>query len=220
MKKKIAWIVGIVVILVLIFAGLSGRGADPAGYVQANLDLVYQGDTSGAAGYLDASSKELEQMYDEGIQAFTDQYLMGEMETERNAATAYDYLVKEVFAIMRYQVGEAKKTGIGTYEVEVSYQPIDVFTKFVPQVQAESVKIQKALNSGGYSGTQEEALASALEDYLYFAYEALEMAYLEAGYGEKETFTFEVKAGMGGSYSIQENAMNTFMERILELDNL
>lgn len=220
MKKKIAGIAGVIVVLILVFIGGSRRGADPAGYVQANLDLIYQGDTSGAAAYLDASSKELEQMYDEGIQAFTDQYLMGEMDSEGSVSAAYDYLVKEVFAIVRYQVGEAKKTGIGTYEVEVTYQPIDVFTQFVPQVQEESLKIQKALNSGGYSGTKEEALTSALEDYLYFAYEALEMAYLEAGYGEKESFTFEVKVGIGGSYSIQESGMNTFMERILELDNL
>lgn len=218
-KKIVLGSVFVVMILAIAFA-LKPKTADPEGYVQANLDLMFQGETKGAAEYLEGASVQLKEVYQEGIHAFTDQYLMGDMEIEGVYTETYDNLIKEVFAIQRYQVGEAKKTENGIYEVTVTYQPVDIFTKFVPQIQQESSTIQKILNSGGYAGTKEEALASALMDYLQFAYEALEKAYLEVGYGEKESFTFQVKCNRDGSCEILENGTNTFIERILDLDNL
>lgn len=219
-KKLIPGCVLVVIILAAAIHLLLPKAADPAGYVQANLDLIFQGETKGASEYLDSAPTQLKQVYQEGIHAFTDQYLMGDMEIEGVYTETYDNLIKEVFAIQRYQIGEAKKLEKGIYEVTVTYQPVDIFTKFVPQIQQESSTIQKILNSGGYSGTQEEALASALMDYLQFAYEALEKAYLEVGYGEKESFTFQVKCNRDGSCEILGNGTNTFIERILDLDNL
>lgn len=219
-KKKIVIITCIGICIMIIVGLLLRKKTDPSGYVQANLDLTFQGETKGASKYVDGSASELKEIYENGIHAFTDQYLMGNMDIEGAYTTTYDSLIKEVFAIQRYQVEEAQKIESGIYEVVVSYQPVDIFVKFVPQIQEESKKIQQSLNMGGYVGTEEEAQKSALMDYLQFAYEALEKAYLEVEYGEKEKFTFKVKCGWDGSHEILENGTNTFIERILDLDNL
>lgn len=221
-NKIIVAVLAILAVLVVLIAMRScgNQEADAAGYVQANLDLVFQGEIQGASEFVDASSDELEQMYENGIQAFAAGYLMGDLDSEGLYTSTFEMLIKEIFAIMRYQVGEAKEVENGVYEVPVTYQTADVFTKLIPQIQEESMKIQQAMNSGGYEGTEEEQLMSALRDYLLFAHEALEMAYLEIEYGEKDTFTFVVKETENGSLEVQDNGINTFIERILELDKL
>lgn len=223
--KKNKIIAGVIAALTVLAIFLMSRGCgkqelDPAGYIQANLDLVFQGEIQGASEYVDASSDELEQMYENGIQAFASGYLMGDLDSEGLYTGTFEELVKEIFAIMRYQVGEAKEVEEGVYEVSVTYQTADVFTKLIPQISEESKKIQQAMNSGGYAGTEEEQLMSALRDYLLYAHEALEMAYLEIEYGEKGTFTFVVKEIENGTLEVQNNGINTFIERILELDKL
>lgn len=220
-KKVIIGVLAVVIAAILFFVVRSCDGdADASGYVQANLDLVFQGEKQGAKEFVGASSSELEEMYENGITAFASSYLIGDLDSEGIYTSVYEELIKQIFAVMRYQVGEAEKTEKDTYKVTVTYQPADVFTKFIPQLQAESKKIQQAMNSGAYTGTEEEQLQSALRDYLLYGYETLEMAYLEMGYGEKESFTFTVKETEDGQLEVQNDGINTFIERILELDKL
>lgn len=223
MNKKKLTIVGIICIIVILIGGMmtcGKRDVDPAGYVDANLDLIFQGDISQASEYINASAGELEDVYNTGIQVFVDTYLLGDMDVASAYTETYDYLMKEIFAVMRYEVGEAKQVEKNTYEVLVTYQPVDVFTKFIPIIEEESSKIQKALNSGMYGAKKEEAQISALQDYLNVAYEKLQMAYLELQYGEKEEMIMVVKVQNDGTMEVLDNGINQFIELILDLDNL
>lgn len=220
-KKK--WIIIAIAILFIIsvFAFQSCKSDAPAAeYVQANLDLIFQGETESAKQFIDASNTELTQMYENGIQAFVTQYLMGEVDSSGAYTRAYEELVKQIFQVMRYQVHEAQKVDDNNYVVAVTYQTVDIFTTFIPELQAESKKIQQALNMGAYPGTEEEQLSSALRDYLLWGQEHLEMCYLDMEYGDKYTCTFVVQVQEDGTLKIQENGVNTFIERILELDKL
>lgn len=222
-KKKIAAgiIGGIAALILIIFFVVSGnKKPDPAGYVSANLHLVFQGDTDGASQYLDTTSDELEDIYEAGIENFVASYLMGDLDVDSAYTSTYGYLLKEIFAVMRYEVGDAEEVAKDTYKVPVTYQPVDIFTKFIPEIEKESKKIQQALNSGAYGEKKEDAQVSALQDYLNLAYEKLEMAYLEMEYGEKDTYEITVKVKADGTMEVQDNGINTFIERILELDKL
>lgn len=221
-KKKIT-IIGIVCVIVTLIVGITTCGkkkSDPANYVKVNLDLIFQGDVSQAKEYINASTEELENIYDTGIHVFVDTYLLGDMDVASAYTETYDYLMKEIFAVMRYEVGEAKQIEKNIYEVSVRYQPVDVFTKFIPIIEEESTKIQKALNSGVYGAKKEEAQISALQDYLNVAYEKLEMAYLELQYGAKEEVVMTVKVDNDGNMEVLDNGINQFIELILDLDNL
>ena len=79
MKKK-AVIAAVAVLALIIAAVLGIRGcmaanADAAGYVQAQLDLTFQGETQEAQRFVDASHSDLEEIYESGIEAFVVAYL-------------------------------------------------------------------------------------------------------------------------------------------------
>lgn len=222
MKKKLG--IGVATLIIILVALVMLRGcsadADAAGYVQATLDLTFQGETERAKVFVEASSDELEQMYENGIQAFASEYLVGDIDSQGMYTAAYEELVKQIFMVMRYQVHEAEKVEGDRYKIDVTYRTVDVFTQFIPLLQEEAQKIQQAVNMGAYAGKDEEKLESALRDYLLFAQETLEMCYLEMEYGEEDTYTFTVEEQADGSLKVQNNGINTFIERILELDKL
>lgn len=207
--------------LALLLAGC-GRGMEKlaAEYVQADLDLVFQGETQGAKKFIDASKTDLEQVYVNGINAFVQNYLMGGVETDTDFSTTYGKTVEQIFTVQKYQVGEAKRTGKHTYEVPVTYRPVNVFTIFIPELREEAAKIEADAAAGKYSGTEEEIQKAMILDYMTHAYTLLERAYMEMEHGEEETFTFTVTAENKKKISMDEAEINTFIERILELDKL
>lgn len=82
----------------------------------------------------------------------------------------------------------------------VKYQPVDVFTRFMPKLKEESEKIQADKDAGKYSGTDEEIKEAMVLDYMTGAYSLLRSSYLDMQYGEKQEYTFTVtqKGGIPG----------------------
>lgn len=220
-KRKKKWLS--VLLAVMMAFGITGCGGlekEASDYVQANLDLVFQGETQGAKQFISASDADLELMYKNGIQAFVEDYLMGGVETETDFTGTYGKLVEQIFSVLKYQVGEAEKTDKDTYELTVTYRPVNVFTTFVPELREEAKKLEKDAAEGKYSGTDEEIQARMLLDYMNHSYALLERAYLNMEYGEQEEFTFTVTAKKKKDISLEKDEINTFIERILELDKL
>lgn len=224
MKKYIAAGAAAVVLLLAIVLGIrgcfGGKEVDAAGYVQADLDLIFQGETQEAKKFIDASASNLDKVYDNGISTFVENYLTGGVDTQGQFASTYEYLIKQIFATMKYQVGEAKKTGRDTYEVPVEYQPVNVFTQFIPELQEEARRIEQDAADGKYTGTDEEIQKSMIVDYMSHSYTLLESAYLDMEYGAQEEFVFTVTAKNADSLSMDEEEINSFIEHILELDKL
>lgn len=227
MRKKlsvIAAVLGIAAVLAAVTIGIiscAGRkDVDAAGYVQANLDLIFQGETQEAKRFISASDSDLKQIYDNGIQAFVSNYLTGGMDTGEMFSDSYGNLVKQIFRTMRYRVGDAVEKEDGSYEVTVTFRPVNVFTVFIPQLQAESDQIAKKAKEGAYSGDEDEIASAMLLDYMKQAYSLLESAYMDMEYGEEQEFQFTVSTGKKNAPSMEEAEINTFIERILELDKL
>lgn len=219
MKKYMAAFL-VTILVILEFCGCTGaKEADASGYVQANLDLIFQGEMQSAKEFLEATDSELEQMHENGIQAFVENYLTGGMDTEGTYAEVYNSLVEQIFISMKYQVGEAKKIGKNSYEVSVEYCPVDIFLNFIPKLKEEAETIEQQAENGAYEGTDEEIQKAMIVDYLNHSYSYLETAYLEMQYGDEEEYIFTVTV-KGGIPAMQEEELNTFIERILALDKL
>lgn len=220
-KTKITIIAVAICFVLGVFVWKScGSTPDPAGYVQSTLDLTFQGEIEGAKAFVNASGAELNQIYENGIKAFASQYLIGDIDSDGLYTKVYETVVKEIFRVQRYKVHEdVQELGEGQYLVTISYEPVDVFARFIPMLQEESQKIQQAMNMGAYTGTDEEKLEAALRDYLEFAGETLEMCYLEMEYGELSTMNVTVQENPDGTMEVQNNGVNTFIEAILDLDN-
>ena len=66
-------------------------------YVQANLDLTFQGQTQEAKEILGASDSDLKKVYENGINAFVQDCLLNGVETENDFSETYGVLIKEIF---------------------------------------------------------------------------------------------------------------------------
>lgn len=224
MKKRCVRRLTSIVMSVLLLLTAAGCGGidetDAREYVQANLDLTFQGETQGARKILGASNSDLKKVYESGIQAFVQNYLLDGVETEDDFSETYGVLVKEIFLAVKYKVTDVRKTDSKTCEVTVQYEPVDVFPKFMPELKNESEKIQAKKDAGGYTGTDEEIQKAMVLDYMTSAYDLLRSAYLDMQYGKEQEFTFQVTRKSGNAYSMEEDEINSFMERILELDKL
>lgn len=216
-KRKLLSIILLLIILML--AGCKGE-LKAAEYVQANLDLIFQGETSGAEKFIDASPSELEKMYGNGIYAFVEGYLTSGLNEEGEYTDYFAYLVKEIFMTMRYSVEEAVKQNADTYTVEVKYSPVNVFALFVENLDALTVELENRVDSGYYEGTKEEQEQLMLIDYMEASYLLLGEAYLQMQYGEQESFSFTVSRSEKNMPELKEEEINSFIECILALDKL
>ncbi len=230
-KRKAGSVFLAVLLLTTLLAGCGINEGKAEKYVQANLDLTFQGQTQEAKEILGASDSDLKKDYEKGISSFVQVYeiginafvqdcLLNGVETENDFSETYGVLIKEIFSSARYQVSGVKKTGSKTCEVTVKYQPVDVFTRFMTKMKEESEKIQADKDAGKYSGTDEEIKEAMVLDYMTGAYSLLRSSYLDMQYGEKQEYTFTVTQKGRNTWSLGDEELNGFIERILELDKL
>lgn len=197
-----------------------GRNFDAAGYVQALLDLTFQGEISGAAGFMEEASEEtLMKAYQDSIDRFVSANITSGMDVGELKSSRFAELVSKIFLTMRYGVGEDRKTGKNEYEVKVDIWPADVFVNFRQMLTADSLKMAEKIEAGEYEGeTDEETDQRILSDIINHAYELLDTAYMDIQYGDKETVVLRVYAGRGEDASIDEDDMDHLFRRILRLD--
>lgn len=223
MKKYIAaGILALIVLAVVIFGVKScaaGKDVDAKGYVQAQLDLTFQGETQEARKYTDISVSDLRKIYENGITAFTESYLTAGVDTQGAFADTYGELAEKIFRAMRYRVSDAKKTDKSSYEVTVIYQPADIFPEFLPKLKEASAEIEEKGKRGEFGGTEEEVDRAMLGEYLSQSYSLLEDAYMKMSYGDEEEYTFTVAKEMGG-VTMKDEEIAAFIEKILALDKL
>lgn len=213
----------ILLAICMLSAAMTGCKSDFAAssYVEAVLNLQFQGDTQGARDYMEEpDSAALAQLYQQFIDDFVSGYItsglnLGEMRTEQFAE-----LTSTMFTTMRYDVGEAKKTGKQEYEVPVVIQPNDTFVKYQQFLQEDSEKITENIKNKKYKGSEEEIQNQVVREIAGNAYDLLEKAYEESSYGDKETVIVKVKAEKGEDYAIDEEDMDNLIVKILRLDEI
>ena len=199
-----------------------GKDFDAAGYVQAILDLTFQGDISRASEFMEeASGESLMRAYQDSIDRFVAANITSGMEIGELKTTRFADLVSQMFMTMRYSVGDADQTGRKEYEVSVDIWPADVFIRFRQFLVADSVKMAEKIEAGEYKGaTEEETDQMILNDIVNHAYELLDTACMDIGFGEKETVVLRVNAGKGQEYSVDEDDMDGLIRKILRLDEI
>ena len=216
-RKKWGKLCVLIVVLMLTATGC-GKKFDAAGYVQAVLDLTFQGDITQAKKYSkDATEESLMQMYRDSIDQFVSSNITNEIEMSDTKTSQFAELVSKIFMTMRYNV----KTGKGEYEVTVEIQPSDVFVDFQQILTEDSLKIAQKIKNGEYEGTsEEETTQQILNDIVNHAYELLEVAYMDSQYGEKKSVVLHVKQDKDKEYYIDEDDMDQLIRKILRLDEI
>lgn len=198
-----------------------GRDFDAAGYVEAALDQMFQGDVTKAAGFREGVSKaELEAQHDAVIEIFVDNNIIGGMNVSELMRADFIAVCDQMFAIMRYEVLEAEKIDRKNYEVTVEIAPVDIFPRFVKAVKEDSEEIMQKAKNGEYKGTEEEIAAQMNNEFIRHSNELLKTYTEEASYGEKVKVKVGAKADKKKEFSIVSEDLDQLIIKILRLDEI
>lgn len=196
------------------------RDFDAQGYVNAVLNQHYQGTVNEMAKFVNLSTEELHEQYEDGVVSFVQNNITSGVEMDETLEQKYIALGKEIFMIMQYNVTEAEKISSKEYNVPVEYQTMNIFANFIELVHVESQKIYDKVEKGEYTGTVDEINKQMQEEFLNNAYDCLMQAYQEVAYEEKETMIFKVKENEEGLFVVDEEQIYDFTTKIMGFDEI
>lgn len=224
-KNKKLIIAGIVVGVIIVTFGVLAcvglfRGFDPQAYAKAMLDQTMKGEVEVAAQMVDgATEQQLLAQYEENIITFTKKNILNNVEVGKELEEKYIAQCKNIFAGMKYEVGEAKEVGDKEYQIPVTYQASDVYVKYMAALAKENQRLTAKMEKGDYKGESREEIEKQMQaEFLENACALLEEAYKTMEFSEKQTITFTIKKGENGLYKLQEGEMTQFIVKIMSLD--
>lgn len=215
-----AVILGIVGIGMLMVVAMGVfRDFDARTYTQVILDQTFKGKVDEEAEIIGESDPDaMLQQYEAGIVSFVRNNIINDVTMSDELTNKYIALAKQIFASMKYEVKEAEKVDKREFLVPVEFQPTDLFTKFTAAVAEESDAMEKKAYQGEYKGSFEEINAQMEEEFLVNCYNRLETLAKEMSFGEKETMKLTVATNEAGNFTLDEQELQQFIQKILGLD--
>ncbi len=220
-KRSITAAVILVVGLVIIACIGMFRDFDARGYVHGVLDLRFRGEVDEYMAFSDTyTEKELYQNFEDGMASFVENNISNNIEMSDEEKQQYQELCKEIFAEMKYEVQAAEKISRKEYHVTVTYQPVDVFLRFIDAVSKEQERLWTKVDKSEYTGTDEEIMKQMQQEYIANAYEHLKTAFSQMQYGQEQEITFTVKKNDQGIFVIEQAKIDELFVKIMGLDKI
>ena len=126
-------------------------------YVKGILDCTYKGEYADYMATTEATEDDCVSSYESGLEVeagyfasyigFSDYFNSEEMDPQLKTDLVDFY--REVYQHASYQVKDAVKTDSG-YNVEVTIQPIDIFTPALTELDTYITEVENGLNAGLY----------------------------------------------------------------------
>ena len=221
-KKGLIAVIAVILITIGVLVGMVlTKDFDAEKYVSVVLDQTFRGEVEGATEIIDGvTEEELYQQYEEGVTAFVKNNIISGVEIDAEAEAKFIELGKNIFGSMKYEIVGVEKISKDEYDVKVSYQPADVFLKYIEYIATESQKITDKVEAGEYKGTVDEINAQMESEFLASAYTLLEQAYTNMEFGEAAEMEFIVKVGATELYQVREDELQKSMVKIMRLDEI
>lgn len=221
-KKGLIAVIAVILITIGVLVGMVlTKDFDAEKYVSVVLDQTFRGEVEGATEIIDGvTEEELYQQYEEGVTAFVKNNIISGVEIDAEAEAKFIELGKNIFGSMKYEIVGVEKNSKDEYDVKVSYQPADVFLKYIEYIATESQKITDKVEAGEYKGTVDEINAQMESEFLASAYTLLEQAYTNMEFGEVAEMEFIVKVGATELYQVREDELQKLMVKIMRLDEI
>lgn len=206
------------VLLVCMLAGCAPK-FDAGAYVQAELNLTFQGDTTKAVEYGDETAEALKERYKQNIYDLIHNLTAG-FAMDGMTEAQYMKLGEAIFGSMRYKVESVKKIDRTEYQVVVEYQAADLFDQALPKFEAVAKEIQEKAEKGIYEGDAEAVGKAVQKEYVRAVYNITESSYHKMDYGEKETEILTVVRNEKKEFELAEGEISDFIAKILHLDEI
>ena len=142
LKRNVSLIlVGLMAVGML--AGCGMKPDDAKAYVQATLDAGYKANFDEYTKITDSTKEEAQKLFDNNIDTVTNSLGFSALGATEETMDKYRELLEEIFAKVKYTVGDAKETD-GGFEVEVTAEPMEIFSGMQDELVA---KMQEAVRS-------------------------------------------------------------------------
>lgn len=189
MMKKISALCAGVVLLVTLTACSK---FDASGYVKAILDNSYYNDSTAIVELNIGTAEEAAAIYEQGIEA---QVATVNIVTEISDTLTAEYrqFFKDLYASVKYTVGEAVEVDKETLEVNVTYEKMYVFTDAVAAYQSKINEMAVVWKEAALAGEEVPTDAEMNEQLFVVLKDCLVTELAEASYEAPATATIRVQ---------------------------
>lgn len=212
MKTMLKRNVSLVLVGLMILGMLAGCGMKPddaKAYVQATLDAGYKADFGEYTKLTDSTEEEAQKLFDGNIDKVTNALGFDALGATEETMDKYGELLKEIFAKVKYTVGDAKETD-GGFEVEVTAEPMEIFTGIQDELIA---KMQEEVTKSGKKITEDDVNQLAID----MVHQMLSEKLGEVTYGEPQTITVHVTKNSDGVWDITESDLQAVDKALFKI---
>ncbi len=195
-------IVGLVVAVMMTFAGCKKKEFDAAGYVKATLDMTMKGETEDYIKFVGCSKEEALKDYEDTLDEAVEQF--GEFGVNEEALEEFRQFSIDLYKAVKYEVKEAQKEKDGSYTVKVETEKMNVFAgameKFEEAAESYVEEAVAAALEGGEQLTDEKMA----QDLYGKVIELFKESLANATYQEPTTVEVKVSQDDDGVWEIPE----------------
>lgn len=214
MKRVI--IVGLVVAVMMTFAGCKKKEFDAAGYVKATLDMTMKGETEDYIKFVGCSKEEALKDYEDTLDEAVEQF--GEFGVNEEALEEFRQFSIDLYKAVKYEVKEAQKEKDGSYTVKVETEKMNVFAgameKFEEAAESYVEEAVAAALEGGEQLTDEKMA----QDLYGKVIELFKESLANATYQEPTTVEVKVSQDDDGVWEIPEKDFEVLELSLIDID--
>lgn len=196
LKRNVSMLLAVIMVLGML-SGCGMKPDDAKAYVQATLDAGYKANFDEYAKITDSTKEEAQKLFDDNIDTVTDSLGFTALGATEETMDKYRELLKEIFAKVKYTVGDAKEAD-GGFEIEVTAEPMEIFSGMQDELVA---KLQEEVAKAGNDVSEDDVNQLAID----MVHELLSEKLAEVTYGDPQTITVHVTKNSDGVWNITES---------------
>lgn len=185
-------------------------------YVKALLDNSYKNDSTAFVEQEVGTKEQAEELYNEGIKNEVDA-MLSQTSVSDGLAEEYTSLMKDIFKSVKYTIGESKKQDDGSYEVEVTYEKMNIFAPAV-EIYMDNLNTYTEEIAAATEDTAEIPSEEEINEKIFtILKDALKQSLDNVTYEGEATITMHVELN-GNMYSVNEEDLKNMEMALFDID--
>ncbi|MDB8711363.1 hypothetical protein [Mediterraneibacter gnavus] len=204
-------------IMVCILCVGCGKKFDASGYTKAILDVGYKNETQKYVELTGSDEKEADKIFEDNVNLILQQFAGYELPDELEEK--YRVLFRDMMKKVKYTVSEAKEDKDKNFTVDVTVEPMLIFSETYAEFQKQSEEYAKQVSNEVMNGAPMPA-DQDMQNHVFEIYHNILRNYLDQGmkYGAPETITVHVIKDEKNVYSISQEDISKLDEKMMTMD--
>lgn len=214
-KKSIRYVVLLIGICILCIG--CGKKFDTSGYTKAILDVGYKNQTEKYVELTGADKKDADKIFEDNLNLMLQEFAGYELPDELEEK--YRVLFQDMMKKVKYTVSEAKEDDNKNFTVDVTVEPMLIFTETYAEFQKQSEEYARQVSNEVMNGASMPS-DQEMQNHVFEIYHTILRNYLDNGmkYGNPETVTVHVIKNEKNVYHISQEDITKLDEKMMTMD--